>query len=142
MAKEVATLWRVRVAGVDLGAWAFDVAIADEKAQVDVSGFTGYKEFVPGVRDQSVTVQFINDTASGAVHQTLEPIYRAGSSVAFYVQRHSDLGTSSTNPLYGGTANVYSLPEGATLNEREEVEVVFRPASGNTWNWGTSFPPP
>jgi hypothetical protein len=60
----------------------------------------------------------------------------------FYVQRHSDLGTSSTNPLYGGTASIYSFPFGATLNEREEISIEFAPATGSTFNWGTVFPPP
>jgi hypothetical protein len=142
MAKEVATLWKVVVNSVNLSAWAFDVAIADEKDKIDVSGFTGYREFVPGVRDQNVTVQFVNDIVAGGPHQTIEPLYRGGSVFPFYVLRHSDLGTSSTNPLYGGTASVYQLPEGATLNDREELSVVFAPASGATFNWGTSFPPP
>jgi len=142
MAKGVATLWRVLVNNVNLSSWAFDVAINDEKDQVDVSGFTGYKEYVPGVRDQSVDVQFVNDRAAGGPHATCEPLYRGGSVFPFQVQERSDLGTSTTNPLYGGTASLYAFPAGATLNEREEVTYTFRPASGSTWNWGTSFPPP
>ncbi len=141
MAKEVATLWKVVVNNVNLSAWAFDVAISDEKDQIDVSGFTGYREFVPGVRSQSVTVQFVNDVAAGGPQQTIEPLYRGGSVFPFYVLRHSDLGTSTTNPLYGGTASCYSFPPAATLNEREELSVPFAPASGATFNWGTSFPP-
>jgi hypothetical protein len=129
------------VNNVNLSAWAFDVAGADEKAKVDVSGFTGYKEFVPGARDQNVVVQFVNDIASGGPHQTIEPLYRGGSSFPFYVQRHSDAGTSATNPLYGGTANVFSFPFGATLNDREEMSIEFAPASGSKFEWGTTFPP-
>ncbi len=141
MAKEVATLWRVVVNGFNLSAWAFDVAIADEKEQIDVSGFTGYKEFVPGVREQGITVQFVNDMVAGGPHAVMEPLYRGGSVFPVQVQRHSDLGTSATNPLYGGTASLYSFPAGATLNEREELTIEFRPANQSTWNWGTSFPP-
>jgi hypothetical protein len=142
MAKEVATLWKVVVNNVNLSAWAFDVAGADEKEQIDVSGFTGYKEFVPGVREQGVTVQFVNDTVAGGPHATMEPLYRGGSVFPFYVQRHSDLGTSATNQIYGGTAQLYTYPFGATLNEREELSIEFRPANQSTWNWGTVFPPP
>lgn len=141
MAKEVATRWLVMVNNVNLSSWAFDVAGADEKEKIDVSGFTGYKEYVPGVRDQSVTVQFVNDRAAGGPHATLEPLYRGGSTFPFYVQPHSDVGTSSTNPIYGGTASVYSFPFGASLNEREELSVEFAPASNSTFNWGTVFPP-
>lgn len=142
MAKEVATLWRVVVNNVNLSAWAFDVAGADEKGKIDVSGFTGYREYVPGTRDQNVTVQFVNDMVAGGPHATIEPLYRGGSVFPFYVQRHSDLGTSATNPLYGGTASVYSFPFGATLNEREELSIEFAPASNSSFNWGTVFPPP
>jgi hypothetical protein len=141
MAKSVATLWRVIVNNVNLSAWAFDVAGADEKEKVDVSGFTGYKEFVPGVREQSVTVSFVNDRAAGGPHATIEPLYKGGSVFPFQVQERSDLGTSATNPIYGGTASVFSFPFGATLSEREELEIEFAPASGATFNWGTAFPP-
>jgi len=142
MAKSVATLWKVVANSVNLSSWAFDVAGADEKDQIDVSGFTGYREFVPGVRGQGVTVQFVNDRASGGPHQTLEPLYRGGSVFPFYVQERSDLGTSASNPIFGGTASLFSFPFGATLNEREEITIEFRPASNSTWNWGTIFPPP
>ena len=142
MSKGVATLWKVVVGTTNLSPWAFDVAISDEKDQVDVSGFTGYKEYVPGVRDQEVTVQFVNDRAAGGPHATVEPLYRGGSVFNFYVQERSDLGTSATNPIYGGTASIYSFPAGATLNDREEVSYTFRPSTGSTWNWGTVFPPP
>lgn len=142
MAKGVATLWKVVVNNINLSAWAFDVAGADEKERVDVSGFTGYKEFVPGTRDQNVTVQFVNDRASGGPHQTIEPLYRGGSVFPFYVQERSDLGTSASNPLYGGTASVFSFPFGATLNEREEISIEFAPASNSKFEWGTTFPPP
>lgn len=142
MAKEVATLWRVVVNGYNLSSWAFDVAGADEKEKVDVSGFTGYKEFVPGVRDQNVTVQFVNDTAAGGPHAVMEPLYRGGSVFPFHVQRRNDLGTSATNPLYGGTASIFSFPFGATLNEREELSIEFAPATNSKFEWGTTFPPP
>ena len=141
MSKGVATLWRVMVNNVSLGSWAFDVAITDEKDQVDVSGFSGAKEYVPGVRDQSVAVQFVQDRAAGGPYATCEPLYRGGSVFPFYVQERSDLGTSSTNPIFGGSASMYSFPGGATLNDREEVTYEFRPSSGSVWNWGTVFPP-
>lgn len=89
-----------------------------------------------------MTVQFVNDLASNGPQRTIEPLYRGGSVFPFYVLRDSTLGTSATNPLYGGTASVYSFPFGATLNEREELSIEFAPASQSTWNWGTVFPPP
>lgn len=140
MAKEVATLWKVVVNNVDLSDWAYEVSGTDEREKIDVSGFTGYKEYVPGVRDQAVTVSFVNDRASGGPHQTLVNLYTGGSVFPFFVQPHSDLGTSGTNPIYGGTASIYSFPFGASLNEREELTVEFAPASNSTFSWGTAWP--
>jgi carbonic anhydrase len=53
----------------------------------------------------------------------------------------ADTGTSAANPLYGGSASLYAFPTQATLNEVEEVEIEFAPASGASFNWGTTFPP-
>ena len=140
MGKEIATRWKVVVNNVNLSAWAFSVDGADEREKVDVSGFTGYKEFVPGSREQTVTVSFVNDRAAGGPHATLLPLYQQGTTFPFYVQPHSDIGTSSTNPLFGGTASLYSFPFGATLNEREEMEIEFAPATNSTFEWGTVAP--
>ena len=140
MGKEIATRWKVVVNNVNLSSWAFSVDGADEREKVDVSGFTGYKEFVPGTREQTVTVSFVNDRAVGGPHATLLSLYQQGTTFPFYVQPHSDLGTSSTNPLFGGTASLYSFPFGATLNEREEMEIEFAPATNSTFEWGTVAP--
>lgn len=145
MAKFLSTDWKVVVNGVVLSDHAFDVQIADEKDRVDVSGFspTGTREFLPGLSDQSVSVQFLADfkaAAAGAVHATIYPLYSGGSSFPFFVQPDSDVGTSATNPIYGGTAQVFSYPMGATLNERAEQTVEFAPAPNSTFAWGTVAP--
>lgn len=143
MAKGAATDWKVVVNGIVLSSWAFDVQIEDTRDKLDVSGFNpnNSREYVPGLRDQTVTVSFRYDQASGGPHATMEPLYRGGSVFPFWVQRDSDVGTSATNPIYGGTASLYSFPVGATLNEVEEFEIEFSPASNSVFNWGTSFPP-
>jgi len=145
MAKSLATDWKVVANGVVLSDHAFDVQIADEKDRVDVSGFspTGTREFLPGLAEQGVDVQFLADfksAAAGAVHATLYPLYTGGSSFPFYVQPDSDAGTSATNPIYGGTAQIFSYPMGATLNERLEQTVSFAPAPNSSFAWGTVAP--
>ena len=146
MAKFISTDWKVVVNNVVLSDHAFDIQIADEKDRVDVSGFspTGAREFLPGLADQSVTVQFLQDfkaAAAGAVHATIYPLYTSGTSVfPFFVQPDSDAGTSATNPIYGGTASVFSYPVAATLNERTEITVEFAPAPNSVFAWGTVAP--
>jgi hypothetical protein len=139
MAKGAATDWLVRVAGVNLSSWAFDVQIEDTKDRLEVSGFnpSGTREYVPGLKEQTVTVQFRNDMASGGPFATCRPLYEGGSVFAFQVQRDSDAGTSATNMLYGGSASMYSFPMSATLNEVEEVSYEFAPASNSSFSWGT-----
>ena len=142
MPKQLATKWKVSVAGVDLSDHAFDVAIADAKDRVDVSGFSasGTREYLPGLRDQTVTVQFLQDRDAGKVHQTIFPLYQSGSAFAFYVQPLSDAGTSASNPLYGGSACIFSYPSQATLNEREEASFEFSPSPNSKFEWGTTAP--
>ena len=69
MPKFISTDWKITVAGVDLSDHCFDIQIANEKDQVDVSGFSplGTREFLPGIQDQTVTAQFLNDFATGEV---------------------------------------------------------------------------
>jgi hypothetical protein len=139
MPKFISTDWKVVVNSVNLSDHAFDVQIGDEKEQVDVSGFspTGRREFLPGIQDQTITVSFLNDYGNGSVHQTIWPLYEGGSSFPILVQPDSDAGTSSTNPYYFGTANVFSYPPSATLNERAEVVVEFKPAPNSLFDWSS-----
>ena len=46
-----------------------------------MSGFspTGTREYLPGMADQSIVVQFENDFAATSVHATLQPIFTSGA---------------------------------------------------------------
>ena len=139
MPKFISTDWKVVVNSVDLSDHAFDVAIANEKDQVDVSGFspTGTREFLPGIQDQTITISFLQDFASAKVHATIWPLYEGGSSFPILVQPDSDAGTSSTNPTYSGTASIYSYPTSGTLNERSEAVMEFKPAPNARFDWSS-----
>lgn len=140
MAKSVATHWKVVVNGVDLSDHAFGVEGVDEKEKIDVSGFGGTKEYLPGVRDQTVTVSFLNDRAAQSVHHTIKDLYEGGSVFPFFVQPRSNASTAADNELFGGSASCYSFPFGATLDEREEIEIEFSPATPDGFSWGTVAP--
>lgn len=142
MAKGAATDWKVVVNQVNLSNWTFDVQIEDTKDKLETSGFspTGARDYVPGLREQTVTIQVRHDQAAGGPWATVRPLYEGGSAFPFFVQRDSDAGTSATNMIYGGTASVYSFPVSATLNEVEETEYEFSPAAGATFSWGTVAP--
>lgn len=142
MAKVLSTNWKVVVNSVDLSDHAFDVQIVDTKDRVEVSGFskTGSREFLPGLRDQTVTIQMLQDRAAGKVFQTINPLFTAGSAFPFYVQPDATAGTDSANLLYGGTAQVFQSPASATLNQREEATYEFSPAPGSVFQWGSVAP--
>ncbi len=140
MTKVVLEDAKVVVNGVVLSGHAFNIDTPQEKEQVDVSGF-GAREYVPGLEDSTLTIQFIQDFASTKVHQTLEPLYRGGSTFPIYVMADDDAGTSATNPLYGGSANIYTYNGlSGGLNSRAEVTATFRPAGGTNFAWGTVAP--
>lgn len=141
MSKLVSTIWKVMVNNVDLSDHAFAIDTPQSKDQVDVSGFGGTREFVPGTEDSTLTIQFLQDFGTSSVHATLQPLFSSGTTFKVWVQPFSTSGTSATNPIFGGTATLYDYNGGAaTLNERAELTGTFRPSSGSKFTWGTVAP--
>jgi len=135
----------VFINGVDLSDQAFSVDVPMEKDQGDVSTFshTGARSFIPGVSDQTITIGFRQNYASGKVHQTLYPLYNSGTSFPMYVIPDGDVGSSSTNPICGGTASIYAYNGlSGSLNDSADIECEFKPAPGASFRWGTAWPIP
>jgi hypothetical protein len=139
MPVHAATDWKVVLNGVTLSGFAHEVQIEDEKEQLDASGFnaTNSKTYVPGSRDQSVTIGFRMSYGANEPFNVVKLLYQNNTNFGFYLQPDSDTATTTTNPIYGGTANIYQLPVGASLGEVEEFEVILRPATNSVWDWGT-----
>ncbi len=143
MAKFLTTDVKVVVASVVLSDHAFNVDTPSTKNQEDVSGFspTGAREFLPGQEDQTITVQFLQDFAAAKVHATLNQLYEGGTPFPIYLQPVSALGTSATNPIFGGTALLYDYNGlSGALSARAEITATFKPASGSRFTWGTVAP--
>jgi hypothetical protein len=134
---------KVMVGTTDLSTHAFDVDTPSVKDQVDVSGFspTGTREYLPGMADQTITVQFENDFAALSVHATLQAMFAAGTTQVVYVQPDATAAVSATNPAYGGQACLfdYNGLSGA-LNARSETTATFKPAPGSSFVWGPTVP--
>jgi hypothetical protein len=134
---------KVVINGVDLSSHAFNVDTPSAKTEVDVSGFNpnGTKEYLPGLADQTITVQFENDFAAASVHATLNGLYNSGSAFPMFLQPVSAAGTSATNPIFGGSANLYSYNGlSGALEARSDTTATFRPAPGSLFAWGTVAP--
>jgi hypothetical protein len=134
---------KVMVGAVDLSGHAFNVDTPSDKEQVDVSGFspTGTREYLPGMADQSIVVQFENDFAATSVHATLQPIFTNGTPTLVYVVPDATAPISATNPAYGGQGCLfdYNGLSGA-LNARSETTATFKPAPGSSFQWGAVAP--
>jgi hypothetical protein len=127
VAKFIASDYFVSINGVDLSSWAKAVEMSLEKDRVDVSGFnsTGAKEFLPGQKEEVVTVTFNQDHAANAVDATLWPLYNNGTTFPV-IFRPTSSAASATNPAYSGSANLYTYdPMNAELGEVSEIEAEF-----------------
>lgn len=142
MAKRANTDVFVKVNGVDLSNWAFSVDTPEAKDQIDVSGFnaSGHREYLPGNNDQTVTIGFNQDFATGGPHATIYPLFAGGSAFLLEV-RPTSASASATNPAFGGSASVYEYNGlSGQLNARGEFTATFKPASNAAWAWGTASP--
>ena len=95
----------VKVNSVDLSDHATAVTInrSFDELEVTAMGDSGHK-FVKGLEASSVTIDFLNDTASANVLATLQAAWGTNVTVVFLQDKASAV--SATNPLYTMTCLV------------------------------------
>ena len=105
--------------------------------EVTAMGSTSH-QFVGGLSADTITVTFLNDTATGSVLQTLQNAF--GSTVAFQAIQDSSAPVSATNVLYSGTIFVDNLTDinGAVADEAM-IDITFtcnsKTAYATTGTW-------
>ena len=67
-----------------------------DELEVTAMGDSGHK-FVKGLEASSVTIDFLNDTASAEVLQTLQAVWGTSTTITI---KQTSAATSATNPLY------------------------------------------
>ena len=67
-----------------------------DELEVTAMGYSGHK-FVKGLEASSVTIDFLNDTASSEVLQTLQAVWGTSTTITI---KQTSAATSATNPLY------------------------------------------
>ena len=89
----------VKVNSVDLSDHVTSVTLnrSFDELEVTAMGDTGHK-FVKGLEASSLTVSFLNDTASANVLATLQAAW--GTSVTVVLLQEKGTAVSATNPLY------------------------------------------
>jgi hypothetical protein len=86
------------VNAVDLSDHVTAVTInrAFDELEVTAMGDSGHK-FVKGLEASSVTIDFLNDTASSEVLQTLQAVWGTSTTITM---KQTSAATSASNPLY------------------------------------------
>jgi len=95
----------VKVNSVDLSDHVNNVTLNRQFDQLEVTamGDSGHR-FIKGLEASSITLDFLNDTASASVLQTLQAAW--GTNVTLVLLQNKGTAVSATNPLYTMTVLV------------------------------------
>jgi hypothetical protein len=102
MAVFLSNLVGVKVNSVDLSDHVTSVTLnrSFDELEVTAMGDSGHK-FVKGLEASSITLDFLNDTASASVLATLQAAW--GTNVTVVLLQSKGTAVSATNPLYTAT---------------------------------------
>ena len=116
---------------------AFTLNRQSDQIEVTAMGDTAHK-FVTGLSADTLTISFLNDTATSNVLATLQAGY--GSTIAWQAIQVSDVAVSATNLLYSGTILIDNLTDinGAVADEGM-LDLTFtcnsKTATASTGTW-------
>lgn len=113
------------------------VDVSSEEVDITAMGATS-RAVIPGLRGDSVTVEFYVDTAASSVDQTLWP-YVGSTTGATLVVKNDSAAVSSTNPSWTMTAAPLAYtPINQQIGEAHTTTVVFKPTAGGALARATS----
>lgn len=127
MAREVIKASKVTVNGVDLTDHITNVVLEDTTEEVETTNLagTGYRSYMKGLKDASVTLTIQNDHATGSVADTLQPLYDSagtlfpvkvwpsGSGTIIYTLAQAEI---YNKPLWGGDVGSLATVEASFRN--------------------------
>ena len=116
---------------------AFSLARQVDALEVTAMGDTAHK-FVAGLAADTITVSFLNDTASANVLATLQAAF--GTTVAWQAVQDSSAAISATNQLYSGTIFVDNLTDiNGAVGDEGMIDITFtcnsKSAYASTGTW-------
>lgn len=139
MAKIVFTNAYVMVNSVELSDHVRSVTIdlgTDEVEQTTMGASA--RNFLPGLKTQTISVTFANDYAASNVDATIAPLVSAGTSHTIEI-RPVNTTVGSTNPKYSGTAYCMSFnPASGGVGDLHEMTANWVPATGTGFVRATS----
>jgi hypothetical protein len=117
---------------------AFTLNRVLDSIEVTAMGDTSRKR-VAGLSDDSLTISFLNDTASASVLPTLQAAF--GTTVAWQAIQDSSAAVSATNLLYSGTIFIDNLTDiNGAVGDEGMLDLTFQcnskttTASTGTWS--------
>ena len=128
MAKFVATDYSVTVNGTAFGSSLQSVELSIEADEQETTGFgTSWRERVAGLRTGSVTLNFYQDFAAGALDAVVWPLLGSNATV---VIKPTSTATSATNPAYSAICLVNSYsPFASSVGDIATTSVTW-PTTG------------
>ena len=129
MAKFAATDYDIKINGSDFSTTLNSVELAQEADDLETTAFgSSWRTRIGGLKQASLTLNFMQDFALGSVDATLNPLL---GSIATVVIKPTSGTVTSTNPTYTMTALVtqYS-PFASSVGDIATLSVTW-PVSGS-----------
>lgn len=114
-----------KIASVDLSDHVTAITINRQADQLEVTamGDTAHK-FVTGLEASTITVSFLNDTATSSVLQTLQDAF--GTTVAVSIIQEKGTTVSSANKTYATTVLVDNLTDvNGAVGDEGMIDITF-----------------
>ena len=139
MSISVLTDAHVTFNSVDLSDRVRSVTVTMTSEDVDITAMGGdSRAHAPGLRDDRIEVEFLQDYGSGKVDQTLSG-YIGNATGATLLVKPVATTVSTTNPSYSMTAILLDYqPIAGTIGEANTTTVTFVPAAGSSITRATS----
>ena len=127
----------LKVGTTDLSAFVNSITISQEFDQLEVTKMgSGGHEFISGLENSSITIEFMSDFATSAVNQTINGAIAGnglvGASAALTivpVKGNPTTTISASNPLYTCNVLVTQWPQAFNVGELATISVTW-PVSG------------
>lgn len=129
MAKFAATDYYVTIGGTDFSTSLNSVELSQEADDLETTAFgSAWRTRIGGLKQASLTLNFMQDFAAGSVDATLNPLLGTLSTV---VIRPTSGSVSATNPSYTMTCLVTSYsPFASSVGDIATLSVTW-PVSGS-----------
>ena len=102
-----------------------------DEVEITAMGATA-KTFSPGLREDTITLNFFQDFAVGSVDATINGLLGSAAG-AVMVIKPTTAAVSSVNPSYTATVSPYEYsPLNGSVGDANQTSVTFRPVAGSS----------